>query len=261
MVNPCGTKRLIEVKILFFFIPRLLKAISYEAYLLITGERDSWFYDSPLSLEGIEQAEQLRRYLGSKANDPAADTILGKTKNTVLVSSNLRRALSTMVIALWDRLSKSEDKVNLLPSLQEISRNMDTLSITPPHTPPLPSWIERDYLLDVSKVYRDQVDTTANTGNKPVTGTSGLKRILTFNKWLFESTNPDTVVIVAGHSLWFRAYFRLFLARSSKHKAISSKIANGGVVSFTIHQVSDGSGEAYKIEESSIEEVFKGFDK
>lgn len=47
----------------------------------------------------------------------------------------------------------------------------------------------------------------------------------------------------------------------SKHKAIGSKIANGGVVSFTINRVPTGSGFSYKVEEDSINEVYKGFDK
>lgn len=243
-----------------YFVPRLIWASCYEMYLLIKGERDSWFYDSPLSLEGIKQAEQLRNYLTShaKANNPMVDVMLGKSStNTILVSSSLRRALSTIVIALWDRLNGREEKIVLLPCLQEISRNMDTLSITPPYTSPIPSWIERDYLLDIGKVYSGQVDVTQNRGNKPVRGTSGLKRVMEFNHWLFNDTKSDEVVIVAGHSLWFRAYFRLLLARSSKHKAISSKIANGGVVSFTVSRI-DGN---YKVEEDTINEVYKGFDK
>lgn len=155
------------------------------------------------------------------------DVLLGNSsKNTILVSSSLRRALSTIVIALWDRLNGREEKILILPCLQEISRNMDTLSITPPYTSPIPSWIERDYLLDINKVYSGQVDVSQNSGNfvskgstkslgnKSVTGTSGLKRIMEFNGWVFDNTKSDDVVIVAGHSLWFRAYFRLFLARS-----------------------------------------------
>jgi hypothetical protein len=47
----------------------------------------------------------------------------------------------------------------------------------------------------------------------------------------------------------------------SKHKAISSKIANGGVVSFTLSRVIHNGVHAYKIEEDTINEVYKGFDK
>ena len=36
----------------------LLYALITESYLLLTGRRDSWFYDSPLNMIGQEQARE-----------------------------------------------------------------------------------------------------------------------------------------------------------------------------------------------------------
>lgn len=52
-----------------------------------------------------------------------------------------------------------------------------------------------------------------------------------------------------------------FWLNFSTHKAISSKISNGGVISFTVSRVANGGTHAYKIEEDTISEVYKGFDK
>jgi hypothetical protein len=54
---------------------------------------------------------------------------------SVVTSSNLRRATQTAVVALWDRLQpdpstgRFHEEIKILSSLQEVSRNVDTLSL------------------------------------------------------------------------------------------------------------------------------------
>jgi len=247
-----------------YFFPRLIYSCLFEVYLLLSGERDSWFYDSPLSPTGIKQAEELRRSITRATSDPSSTlNILSSNSSTpsTCVSSPLRRALSTEVIGLYDKLQSDEtEKILILPQLQEISRNMDTLAITPPHTTPLPSWIELALKnLDIFKFYNGRTDVTLWKGDKPVRE-SGLSRLLEFNDWLFGQPS-DHVVIAAGHSLWFRSYFRTFLPHSSHHKSTVKKMKNCAVVRLTVYCISDGDGNRhYKIEESSILEAYLGFE-
>jgi hypothetical protein len=50
--------------------------------------------------------------------------------SSVIVTSTLRRAVSTTVLCLWPRIEKNNEKVHLLSSLQEISRNVDTRALS-----------------------------------------------------------------------------------------------------------------------------------
>jgi len=247
-----------------FFIPRVIYACIYEWYLLIQGTRDSWFYDSSLSYLGMEQANGLRQAILSGASDNSSDLryLAGNSEvPTVIVSSPLRRAISTAVFSMQDRLKAKEEKVIVLPYLQEISRNMDTLPLTPPYTPPIPSWIEaQEQGLDVAKMYSDRVDVTQYSGNKQLKST-GLSRMLGFNKWLF-SRPAEEVTIVHGHSLWFLAYFRTFLPRGSMSPAKLKKLRNCAVVSFIVLcAVGPDGTEHYAIDEATITESHLGFAK
>lgn len=82
--------------------------------LIVSGSKDSWFLDSPLSELGLSQAEAMRTFMDdNKDDDENVRVILGKsthTKSTV-VFSNLRRAVSTGMLGLWDRLQTPGEKV------------------------------------------------------------------------------------------------------------------------------------------------------
>ena len=78
-----------------------------QSYLLLTGRKDSWFYDSPLNMIGQQQAADLRSYLDKESQWPrgtaqAADLKLLKSDPstpTVIVSSTLRRAVVSQTSA------------------------------------------------------------------------------------------------------------------------------------------------------------------
>lgn len=79
------------------------------------------------------------------------------------------------------------------------------------------------------------IDTENNGGNKPIFGT-GLQRLQAFSKWAMD--RPEEVIIVAGHSLWFRHFFRTYLAGAElselAQEAKDLKMCNGGAVAFTL---------------------------
>jgi len=252
-----------------FFIPRLLLAVAHEYYLLVTGQRDSWFYDSPLSHLGIEQAEKLHKYivgtnvdnLPSQEEQALVLLLRGdRRSDTAIVSSNLRRALSTVCLCLHDRLEKNPtDVVKILPQLQEISRNPDTLSLTPARTKPIPSWIENGRQQVNMRKFYTAMDVTEYSGNKSVKIT-GLTRLQGFADWCFKKNTHENV-IVAGHSLWFREFFRVFLPDNFNHDAKNKKIANGGAISFHLYSVTLNNSKIaqYVVDPSSIRIIYGGF--
>ena len=52
--------------------------------------------------------------------------------SSVLTCSNLRRAMATAAGALSWRLAETGERIKMLSCTQEISRNVDTISISPP---------------------------------------------------------------------------------------------------------------------------------
>mmetsp|Transcript_29661 Transcript_29661/g.36101 ORF Transcript_29661/g.36101 Transcript_29661/m.36101 type:complete len:298 (-) Transcript_29661:1401-2294(-) len=194
------------------FIPNLIKALSYEYYLLVTGQMDSWFYDSPISHLGLKQVDQLGKFLSEKPTGGKEKSLIELLRSdpgapsSKLLSSNLRRALSTMAASFRYRLKANPDeKILVVPSLQEISRNPDTLSITPAQKPTTPSFIDKETkICDMEGIFVKQTDMSLHLGNKPM-DTNGLKRMSEFCDFAF--TLKEEALIIGGHSIWFRSFF------------------------------------------------------
>ena len=254
------------------FLVRLVKAVLYELYLIPFD--DSCFLDSPLSDLGFEQCHSLQAFLRNPCLDPAAqadfDVLTAGEGRSVIVSSQLRRAAATAAIGLADRLKRTNEPILMHSSCQEISRNFDTLSITEAGKGPvLRGSVELERKL--------HYDGTANKGSKSL-GFRGMHRIEDFAAWaakrnestLTARTNhltparhrPDArapapragsppptptrcvspalagTIIVAGHSLWFKEFFKLYLPKAADHTCKKKKIVNCGAVGFTLQTAS-----------------------
>mmetsp|Transcript_4071 Transcript_4071/g.4863 ORF Transcript_4071/g.4863 Transcript_4071/m.4863 type:complete len:358 (-) Transcript_4071:189-1262(-) len=248
------------------FLPGLIKAVSYESWLVLTGKIDSWFYDSPMSFLGQTQVDELAKFMAATSHNPTSDekhlAVLrgdpGAPPSTILCSS-LRRALSTMAAGFRDRLSRRpEESILVIPSLQEISRNPDTLSITPAFTEVKASWIDRESkICDFQAIFTKQVDVSLHSGNKPI-NTNGLLRMTEFCDYCFSSVKEDHI-IAGGHSIYFRSFFRTFLPYTEDHIAKKNKIVNAGVVAFDLIKASTPNGEKYMVDPKSVSVVFGGF--
>lgn len=251
------------------FFPGLIKACTYEFYLLLAGKVDSWFYDSPLSLLGLEQVQTLSSYLEQNPSDITKDPqeklmlqILRKDPSapeSILVSSSLRRAISTVAASFQDRLLRNPNEtIMVLPSLQEISRNPDTLSITPPKTNVAPSWVDASYdKVDFKTIFQRQVNMNLHLGNKPI-DTNGYKRMKEFCHVAFSNIDEE-YIIVGGHSIWFRSFFKEFLPRDSAHVGKKKKVVNCGAVSFTLLKTYENGEEKFMMEEDSVRVIYGGF--
>jgi len=243
-------------------ILRLILGIIREIKLFTSS--DSIFIDSPLNHDGILQANELSRFLEKcddshlSAHEKEVIRILkGQSGTSVIVSSNLRRAISTTTIALWPRITRSEERIIILSSLQEISRNIDTRALAGPKTIPNLSRIA-DYCGNQGDFNAEQVyDVNECHGNK-TTFFTGVKRLKSFNEWVFK--RHEDAIIVGGHSLWFKYYFQVYLPHKTIHPAKKQKIVNSGVVAFDLHrsELTDGS-VWYRVDPDSIVVVYGGF--
>ena len=225
----------------------------------------SWFYDAPLSYLGLGQVKELRSFISKKPSKDAEGAIMAilradrdAPKSKILCSS-LRRALSTMAGGFQDRLAQlPEQKILVVPCLQEISRNPDTLSITPAHTSVTASWIDLTSKgCDFQTIFTKQVDMSLHTGNKPIR-TNGLKRMDAFCDIVF--CQEEDHLIVGGHSIYFRSFFRTYLPYNEDHVAKSNKIVNCGVVALDLLKFKNEYGKSYyMIDSKSVRVIYGGF--
>lgn len=236
------------------FPGRLGNALQREAQLFPT--MDSVFVDSPMSALGANQAVELQQYVENLAESDPMYEVLKQGKDTVVASSNLRRALSTATIGLWQRLKRTQEKIHILSALQEITFNIDGVALAKPFTAPLPSDDELKPLVGTNRqdfVADRYYDCAQNRGDKPVRG-QGITRLAEFAAWCF--SRPESTVIAAGHSLYFRFFFQTFLPYSSAHDAKKNKMANCSVATFTLWEGVDPENKPwYFIDEQSIKFV------
>jgi hypothetical protein len=255
------------------FIPGLIKALFFEMYLILSGKLDSWFYDSPASHLGLQQVKELSKFLqnSDSSSKTRNDTIAKhvailraspEAPPSKLLCSSLRRAVTTLAGGFKDRLARRpQEKILVIPSLQEISRNPDTLSITPAHTQIQASWIDTtSNIADFQSIYLNQLDMSLHAGNKPL-GTNGLKRMREFCNFVFSPNCPEQYVIVCGHSIWFRYFFKTFLPYQEDHVGKTKKIVNCGVVALSLIKATRRpSGQpTYMIDPKSVEAIYGGF--
>jgi len=255
---------------------KLIRGLIKEAFLLF--DQESLFMDSPLSSVGIQQAWDLLTFLASQPegcqegrapDQPVKELevadivsiIRGDVGKSLVVSSILRRAISTGILGLSTRLLKTEpsDKIAVMTCLQEISRNVDTLALTPARSPPqVPAGeAAMKHMGDlVSFFYRKRLNYDHNKGNKTLE-LKAKDRQQEFTHWLHKQDKLDAI-IVCGHSFYFREFFRSYLPKASKHQAKTLKMANCGCVAFDLYM---SSPTKIQIDEQSIKPVYLGFEE
>lgn len=257
------------------FPVRLLKALLFEASLFFC--LDSLFLDSPLSKEGVAQAKELERW--SEGAGPELDELRRCLESAVFVTSCLRRATSTVLIAFGQAL-RGGRPVWVLSCLQEISRNVDTLALAAPKSaPPLPP---SELLAEAStstmnacvppvsagtfaSLRGPTLPATYHEGNKDLLA-HGAQRLDSFCQWVFSDCSPAALqptVVVGGHSLWFRTFFQAYLPHTAYHECKQNKIVNCGVVMFDLELLrpTDGSGPAeYRVAPGSVVSLRGGFE-
>jgi broad specificity phosphatase PhoE len=234
---------------------RLTTAVIAEAVYFLTQPLHSLIIDSPLSAKGRAEAEELADYMRSRV---AQDRMPFTTANSVVVASNLRRAMETAVIGVAPRLSRTREKIVIDSSLQEGTRNIDGLSFSSER-----GKIAQTRILnfDTALMLHTVFDPSLNEGNKPLSS-NVYTRMDDFIGHMFGgsirplSGQPLKEIIVVGHSGFFMRFFRRFLPPMSTHVAKSKKMKNCSVVAFEL--VCEPSGDVH-IDESTVEVLHRGF--
>ncbi|VUZ98442.1 conserved Plasmodium protein, unknown function [Plasmodium vivax] len=166
---------------------------------------------------------------------------------SAILCSDLRRAISSCFIALYNRINKNNEQIQVLNSLQEISRNPDCVSLFDFHDNKYISTdIEKFVHKDVEKNFEKNIRIRRNfVSNK------------FFDTLSYIFNNDTNIFIIFGHSLWFRLFFNYFLKQP--HKAKTHKMQNSGVVVFNMIKYDQDNKVNYEIEKNSVRVLYKGF--
>ena len=244
--------------------------------------------DAHLSGKGIHGALEVRRWLeNGPCEDPqGADVdrcfLAGMTRDpkrkVVFATSNLRRAQFTTMVAFAKRMPgivagavSKISSMHILSSMQEITSNIDSKPVTPNGEIP---WLtfENEYcpfrLEDVRNFFVTQCDVQDENRAEVKRDT-----LMDFCWWARQqavngrpSVDPEelgtgiTDLVLTGHSIWIREFFRRFLpveqylpGRWARYywwgqtdllmSAYSQKMSNEGIVKFQLRLPADGSCE------------------
>jgi len=185
----------------------------------------------------------------------------GSEGDSVLVSSNLRRALSTCTIGMWERVQRTQEKIHILSSLQEVTFNIDGVALAKPQG--FPELCNEE--LGAFGMTKDgfaparYYNSSENDGDKPV-NSHGIDRLKEFCAWCFR--RDESTIVAAGHSLYFRYFFDTFLPKASAHVSRKLKMQNCAVVAFTLQKGRMKNGKTwYRIDEKSIRNLYLNFEQ
>eukprot|EP00485_Elphidium_margaritaceum_P000951 CAMPEP_0202693924 /NCGR_PEP_ID=MMETSP1385-20130828/7921_1 /ASSEMBLY_ACC=CAM_ASM_000861 /TAXON_ID=933848 /ORGANISM="Elphidium margaritaceum" /LENGTH=348 /DNA_ID=CAMNT_0049349685 /DNA_START=153 /DNA_END=1200 /DNA_ORIENTATION=+ len=260
---------------------RLMYALCRETVLFVTS--DSVLYDSPLSTVGITQAKQIRQSIVSAydTNNKGASTTTdnetqaslraqyldilrnAKAGNSLIVSSPLRRCIETVSLGLFDRMNDSKERIVLHSALQEMTRNIDGVSLSYEYErPPLSlsmRGLEDEFDVDWEQWFDERIVADQKAGFKSP-HRRGDDRMRSFVSWMFQQ--PQDTFIVSGHSLWNRFFFQAYLPRTLQHRGKVQKIANGGVIAVKLMEIKVQPGlTRYVIDADSIVPIVKDFER
>ncbi|SBS87690.1 conserved Plasmodium protein, unknown function [Plasmodium ovale curtisi] len=170
-----------------------------------------------------------------------------KYKSTILCS-DLRRAISSCFISFHNRLNKYNEPIHVLNSLQEISRNPDSLTLYNFYDKFVTTDIEKYLHKDIGQLIDNNVKLKKNFSKN---------RFLDTLSYIFEDDN--NIFIIFGHSLWFLNFFKNFL--EPPHKARNHKMKNSSVVVFNIMKYNQDNEDRYEIDKDSVKVLYKGFEQ
>jgi len=199
------------------------------------------------------------------------DQMVDASNNSIVATSNLRRAISTAVIGLWDRFCATQEKIHILPCLQELGMNVDTHTpILEAQVPQVSNFEKTSKKLNVAKLtefYSHRLVVEQAMGGKTSlmeSGTDTKQRLDFFCDWAFKKNDRDgkpyNTVIACGHSHWMRSFFKNFLPKDTQSMAGKRKIQNCGVVGFRMMcHIGPENQRSYEIVGRSITPIYRGF--
>lgn len=243
---------------------RVIRTILFETYYMLTDPWNSLLIDTPLSAKGVKEAGELCAFI----RNVKATEIPHDAKDSLIVCSNLRRAMATAAIGLAPRTKVTGERIIIDSSLQEGSRNIDAQCFNTFKQKLISSPV---HIWKTALAQSAVFDPKFNMGNKSNTSTVYL-RMDDFVRHVFGGsqdggyvpsaggTNADVrTVVVVGHSGWFRSFFRRFLPESSTHISKIKKLETSACI--CVELIRDEATGLVYIEETSIRPIFKNFAK
>lgn len=240
---------------------RMVKATIREFTDFFTNPFASCIIDSPLSSKGKKEAVDLASFMRTAKTKISFDPAV-----SVVVSSNLRRAMETALVGMDPRISTTAERIVMDSTLQEGSQNIDAQSFSTERGKIAPCTMGK--ITDPMKL-GTVFDPYLNAGNR-VAGVDVYQRMDEFIMHLFGGRGEASLapaagggnaalqeVIVVGHSGYFRNFFKRFLPASSSHVAKKKKMQNCAVVSLEITR--DQANGEVTVDESTIKVLYKGF--
>lgn len=231
--------------------------------------------------EGVLQSKKEEKRDARLENDSSAQRArafvqelrqLHEAGNLVFITSNLRRAISTIAIGFQSFFAMSGQKILVHSAFQEVTRNPDSICLAPRGSGSYPSIFETEYFppnVDIGSVYEDHVEWQNNDGNKSITSrlesriekaTSIIVAEISQGGKSQSATKPR-VAVVCGHSLWFRKFFEYYLPHSwqgGKCAVSRRKISNCGIVQFDLMKRVLKDGTSFLIVDPSSIDIIRG---
>ncbi len=190
--------------------------------------------DADLSELGVEQASAL--------HDNAFLQGVIAEKHTVVLSSNLKRAINTAIFAVHGYgINPERPKIHILQALQENGVRLlgmefiipDSVTSLPPgDLPSLREGIPGYDLLYPHYQILEHILRTYNTTE----ATSFVGKLFDLFKFLFDNSDQEIMnsnkVVIFGHSNWLKEFIGLV---APTHKYAKEKLSNCGILSFTVN--------------------------
>ncbi|KAG5467062.1 hypothetical protein LSCM1_01243 [Leishmania martiniquensis] len=240
---------------------RLVRAAIREFTDFFTDPFGSCIIDSPLSSKGKREVQDLASFMRTAKRKISFDP-----STSVVVSSNLRRAMETALVGVSPRLTVTQERIVMDSALQEGSQNIDAQSLSTEAGKIAPCRLGN--ISNPAKL-GTVFDPHLNSGNR-VAGVDVYRRMDEFLMHLFGGSGDSSLapaaggsnadlkeVIVVGHSGYFRNFFRRFLPPHSTHVAKQKKLQNCAVVAFELTR-DESSGEI-AVDESTLQVLYRGF--
>eukprot|EP00371_Babesia_bovis_P003499 XP_001612146.1 hypothetical protein [Babesia bovis T2Bo] len=208
-------------------------------------------------MTGINQALEMSKNI-CETEDPISDDLKVLSSNSgqtsVLFTSNLRRAQSTMLLALQDRLRLNNEKIEVCNELEELVPHPDCVSLSSTFQESTVPSLEVIIVPDKAKNYSRYLDYRIGTD---VTKMAAYERMLAFNDLVFK--RQESHIIICGHSRWIRSYLKCFLPKASNdHEFSRNKIGNLDTLRFELIRQECSGGQAYySVEPNSVKLVYK----
>ncbi|KAK1937415.1 hypothetical protein X943_001680 [Babesia divergens] len=239
----------------FHVLRSTLQLLVVEVCFFFTN--DTFLYDSPLSTNGINQALEFSMHLtnpeSTKTNDVKA---LKKdfAQKVAMFTSNLRRAQSTMMLALQDRLHHNEETITVLNELEEATRNPDCVPLSTSLKSSTIPFLEYMMLPDKTKTYSKILK---RSHEDDISRLSLYEKMLMFNERIFRQ--PEDIIIVCGHSRWIMQYLDVFLPQQASDVEFRKrKVGNVDTLRFDVTKKEFKNGESmYMVEPGSVKLVYK----